>query len=185
MSNRHKIDRIAESRILESIMAKHKYRSVQINISDAEFARVRKRLFDEKRPLAELMAELIREWLASADGKAGQAYKLSPMEQFTKDALERAGHRVIIRNGWPDFACELRDGRKIFVEVKSSLDKMRSQQTLAMEWLTRAGFECFVIGTGKWEGLRKFQNGEFKPVSLDYLGLSANLFDVNSNNLQE
>lgn len=58
------------------------YKSIQINLTDAEMSRVKKRLIDEKMSIAELFARLGRKWLARevtvSVGESGEQNKSHP-----------------------------------------------------------------------------------------------------------
>ena len=99
------------------------------------------------------------------------------MEKRVRRVLEQAGHQVH-RNGWPDFACTLTDGRRVFVEVKSGVDKLREEQVAAMNWLSDAGFECFVAGfTHRLDGLHKFEKGRLTLVEWQMIGIDGTVFE--------
>lgn len=55
----------------------------------------------------------------------------------------------VTKRGWPDFICELPDGRVIVVEVKPTRrdgkpGSLKLSQCKVMEWLTENGIRCFV-----------------------------------------
>ncbi len=102
--------------------------------------------------------------------------RMAPFEKAVCVELERIANQVT-RNGWPDFGATLVDGRHVFLEVKSGVDKVRPHQLRTMNWLTSIGFPCYVLYVdGKNKGLCKIIDGEITPVEYSEIAFDETIF---------
>jgi VRR-NUC domain len=88
---------------------------------------------------------------------------LNPTEARIADVLRTRGWKVTKR-GWPDFFCQLPDGRFAAVEVKPLEGHLTRPQLRCMRALTAAGIPCFVAkvdrnGHGTLQPFQLFRHG--------------------------
>lgn len=91
---------------------------------------------------------------------------LSNKAEAAFESRARQNGWSVTKRGWPDFICELPDGKVIVVEVKPTgptgrPGRVKAIQAKVMEWLAEQGVRCFV-SDGKV--LVPYSRSEHAPV---------------------
>ncbi len=162
--------------------------TVRLNLSPAEYRALKVWCASEGITISALLTNYCRAALARHSTiinddlvSAGDLRipRMTPLERMTHDALETLGYTVV-RAGWPDFGAS-KDGRIVFVEVKSS-NKVQPHQAQTMKWLASLGHECFVLyPDGKNRGLWQLKDEKFIKVEEATLGLKDKDFQPDGN----